>query len=87
VSDDANQALETRNVTVVPDVIANAGGVIVSYLEWEQNKSGKTWSESKVNDRLDEILSSAMQAVMQRADAEGCSLKEAAFIIALERIG
>jgi len=87
VSDDANQALEARDVTVVPDVIANAGGVIVSYLEWEQNKSGKTWSEAKVNDRLDEILTSAMRAVMERADAEGCSLKEAAFIIALERIG
>jgi len=87
VSDDANQALEARDVTVVPDVIANAGGVIVSYLEWEQNKSGKTWSEAKVNDRLDEILTSAIRGVMERADAEGCSLKEAAFIIALERIG
>jgi glutamate dehydrogenase/leucine dehydrogenase len=87
ISDDAQLALDERNVAVIPDVIANAGGVIVSYLEWEQNKSAKTWSEAKVNDKLDQILSSAMKAVFERAQSEGCSLKEAAFIIALERIG
>jgi len=87
VSDDAQLELEKRSVVVIPDVIANAGGVIVSYLEWEQNKSGKAWSESKVNDKLDEILTAAVKAVLQCSDTEGCSLKEAAFIIALERIG
>jgi glutamate dehydrogenase/leucine dehydrogenase len=87
ISDDAQLALDQRNVTVIPDVLANAGGVIVSYLEWEQNKSGKSWSEAKVNEKLDEILSDAVKAAFARAQSEGCSLKEAAFIIALERIG
>jgi glutamate dehydrogenase/leucine dehydrogenase len=87
ISDDAQLELDRRAVTVIPDVIANAGGVIVSYLEWEQNKSGKRWSADKVNRRLDTIVSSAMEVMLQRARTEGCSLKEAAFIIALERIG
>jgi len=87
ISDDALLELEKRNATVIPDVIANAGGVIVSYLEWEQNKLGKSWSEEKVNKKLDEILSNAMKIVHIRAEREGCTLKEAAFIVALERIG
>lgn len=87
ISDDALVQLEDRGVTVIPDVVANAGGVIVSYLEWEQNKSGNRWSEDKVNQKLDDILSEAMKTITARADAEGCSLKEAAFIVALERIG
>jgi glutamate dehydrogenase/leucine dehydrogenase len=87
ISDDAQLELEKREVAVIPDVVANAGGVIVSYLEWEQNKSGKRWSEDKVNNKLDDILSDAMKTITARAHAEGCPLKEAAFIVALERIG
>jgi glutamate dehydrogenase/leucine dehydrogenase len=87
ISDDALVQLEDRGVTVIPDVVANAGGVIVSYLEWEQNKSGKKWSEDTVNQKLDDIVSEAMKTITARAEAEGCSLKEAAFIVALERIG
>lgn len=86
-SDDALEALELRGVPVIPDVIANAGGVIVSYLEWMQNKKGEHWSEERVNSELDRIMSVAMQSVGNRAEAEGCSLKEAAFIVALERLG
>lgn len=87
ISDDALVQLEDRGVTVIPDVVANAGGVIVSYLEWEQNKSGKKWSEDTVNQKLDDIVSEAMKTITARAEAEGCSLKEAAFMVALERIG
>ena len=82
----ALDALEDRGVHVLPDVVANAGGVIVSYLEWKQNKASEHWSESKVNDELDRILSAAMKATADRADADGTSLKEAAFAIALERL-
>ncbi|MEO5690896.1 MAG: Glu/Leu/Phe/Val dehydrogenase [Candidatus Saccharimonadales bacterium] len=86
VDDEALIALESRDVAVIPDVLANAGGVIVSYLEWKQNKSGEHWSEERVNQELDRILSEAMQTAMSRADMEDCSLKEAAFVIALERL-
>jgi glutamate dehydrogenase/leucine dehydrogenase len=86
-SDEALEVLESRGVPVVPDVVANAGGVIVSYLEWRQNKKNEHWSEEKVNAELDRIMSDAMKTVADRADTEGCSLKEAAFIVALERLG
>lgn len=86
VDDEALIALESRNVAVIPDVIANAGGVIVSYLEWKQNKAREHWSEAQVNQELDDILTVAMNDAMKRADSEDCSLKEAAVMIALERL-
>jgi glutamate dehydrogenase/leucine dehydrogenase len=73
-------------VTVIPDVIANAGGVIVSYLEWKQNKASEHWSEEQVDRELDSILSVAMNDAMKRSDEQDCSLKEAAVMIALERL-
>ena len=86
VDDEALIALESRDVAVIPDVIANAGGVIVSYLEWKQNKAREHWSEAQVNQELDDILTVAMNDAMKRADSEDCSLKEAAVMIALERL-
>jgi glutamate dehydrogenase/leucine dehydrogenase len=82
----ALDALEQRDIHVLPDVVANAGGVIVSYLEWKQNKAGEHWQESRVNDELERIITSAMQAVMRRAETDTVSLKQAAFMIALERL-
>lgn len=82
----ALDALEARGVQVIPDVIANAGGVIVSYLEWKQNKAGEHWDEARVNDELERILHTAMQAALDRAKRDRVSLKQAAFMIALERL-
>lgn len=87
VDDEALIALEARGVAVIPDVIANAGGVIVSYLEWKQNKSTQHWAKKRVNTELDTILSEAMQQVIRRANDEKIGLKEAACVIALERLG
>jgi glutamate dehydrogenase/leucine dehydrogenase len=82
----ALDALEQRDIHVLPDVVANAGGVIVSYLEWKQNKAGEHWQESRVNDELERIITAAMQSVMRRAETDTVSLKQAAFMIALERL-
>ncbi len=82
----AIDALEGRGVHVIPDVIANAGGVIVSYLEWKQNKASEHWTEQQVNEELERILSSAMKTAIERAQLDRISLKEAAFVIALERL-
>ena len=86
VDDEALMALEARGVRVIPDVIANAGGVIVSYLEWKQNLAREHWSETRVNGELDRIMTSAMQDTMARAHKEKIPLKQAAFMTALERL-
>ncbi len=86
VDDDALELLAKRGVVVVPDIVANAGGVIVSYLEWQQNNAGTHWGEETVRHELDMILGSAMRAVIDRANKDHVSLKEAAFMIALERL-
>lgn len=82
VSNDAFQLLEARGVHVIPDVLANAGGVVVSYLEWVQNKECEHWSEQVVNQRLDEIMCSAMSELF----TSDKPLKNAAFEAALTRV-
>ncbi len=86
IDDDALQQLEARDVRVIPDVIANAGGVIVSYLEWQQNRAGEHWSEETVNTKLDEILGKAVHEAEKRAKKDEVPMKEAAFSLALERL-
>lgn len=86
IDDLAFRSLEKRGITVIPDVIANAGGVIVSYLEWQQNRIGEHWSLETVNEELDTIMVKAMANVLERAKRENVSLKEAAFMIAIERL-
>lgn len=82
----ALDGLEARDIQVIPDVIANAGGVIVSYLEWKQNMEGEHWSEVQVNAELERIMTAAMKTVLERAEQTGTSLKQAAFMIAIERL-
>lgn len=86
IDDPAGRELFARGVTVIPDVVANAGGVVVSYLEWLQNRAEEHWSEADVNDRLDAIMTVAMTDVINKAEQEKCSLKDAAFMIALLRL-
>ncbi len=82
----ADAALADRGVTVVPDILANAGGVTVSYFEWVQNMQHFRWTEAQVNDRLTQRLVDAHQHVMKVVEDRGCTLREAAFVIAVERV-
>jgi glutamate dehydrogenase (NAD(P)+) len=85
VTMEADALLHARGVVVVPDILANAGGVIVSYFEWTQNIQQFRWSESHVNAELEERIVSAYQLVRDRVGKHG-SLRDAAFAIAVERV-
>ena len=83
---DGDAALAERDVLVVPDILANAGGVTVSYFEWSQNRQGVSWSREEVLDRLDARMHDAWDEVVERADDEGSSLRHAAYLLAVDRV-
>lgn len=86
VNDRAYDYLTKQGVLIIPDVLANAGGVIVSYLEWLQNINDEKWTEAEVNKKLYEYLKPAVQQIYERSEKESVPLKEAAFMVAIERI-
>jgi len=83
----ADAILEERGVTVVPDILANAGGVTVSYFEWVQNRMGMAWKLDEVHARLEEIMCRETANVLDLAEETGTGLRMAAYALALERIG
>jgi len=83
---EADDILHERGILVVPDVIANAGGVTVSYFEWVQDFSSFFWSEDDINTRLVRIMREAFAAIWQVADEHRVSLRTATFIVACTRI-
>jgi glutamate dehydrogenase (NAD(P)+) len=86
VTAEADELLRDGGVTVVPDILANAGGVVVSYFEWTQNIQQFRWPESRVNEELAEKMVTAYRKVRDVARARGGSLREAAFEISVDRV-
>ncbi len=82
----ADDILAARGITVLPDVICNAGGVIVSYFEWVQDFSSFFWSEDEINLRLDKILTGALGYIWATAERHNISLRTGAFVVACTRI-
>jgi glutamate dehydrogenase (NAD(P)+) len=85
-SPNADEILAKRGVIVVPDVLANAGGVTCSYFEWVQNMQGYYWEESEVNERLDRRMMLSFEDVYQVAAREKCGLRMAAQMLAVGRV-
>ena len=83
----ADQVLTTRGTTVVPDILANAGGVTVSYFEWVQNRTGLYWDQADVRCRLEQTMAQAFDVVAAAADELHVDLRTAAYVVALRRIG
>jgi glutamate dehydrogenase/leucine dehydrogenase len=86
VTEAAEHTLQSRKTVILPDVIANAGGVIVSYLEWQQNLAAQRWPEKKVHDKMSGMLVAATRAMLARAEEREISYRQAALQIALQRL-
>jgi glutamate dehydrogenase/leucine dehydrogenase len=86
ITNKAYEYLNSKNTVILPDVIANAGGVIVSYLEWKQNKEKSKWSEQKVNGQLEEYIAKAVKQMYETSKSKNVPLKEAAFMSALKNL-
>jgi len=83
---EADRILNDRGITVVPDILVNAGGVVVSYFEWTQNLYQHQWGMGRVNEELLQIMTSAYRNVRETVEREGVTYREAAFMIGVGRV-
>ncbi|HEY3294617.1 MAG TPA: Glu/Leu/Phe/Val dehydrogenase [bacterium] len=82
----ADKILDQKGVFIIPDILCNAGGVAVSYLEWVQNRMGYYWTEEKVNEDLERIVNKAFDSVYATAQQFNVSLRIGAFIVGIQRV-
>jgi glutamate dehydrogenase (NAD(P)+) len=86
VDPEADAILASKRVTILPDILANAGGVTVSYFEWVQNRQHYRWTLDRVRQELDRTLSDAFENVWQHSATNDVSLRTAAFMLAIARV-
>ena len=85
-TEEADQILDERGITLLPDIFANSGGVIVSYFEWVQNIQELTWDRDQVNEMLEKLMSRSFQNILDEKEAHHCSYRMAAYIVALKKM-
>jgi glutamate dehydrogenase (NAD(P)+) len=83
---DADEIVAAKNIFVIPDILANAGGVTVSYFEWVQDRMGYFWNEQTVNDRLLEIMVASFHDVVRVAEKYQVNTRLAAYMLAIDRV-
>ncbi|HYG58455.1 MAG TPA: glutamate dehydrogenase, partial [Symbiobacteriaceae bacterium] len=83
---DGDAVLEKRGIFVIPDILANAGGVTVSYFEWVQNLAGYYWTEEEVNAKLEQKMVQAFNDVVAMSQKHGAYMRTAAYMHAINRI-
>ncbi len=83
---EADEILAQSDVAVVPDILANAGGVTVSYFEWVQNNYGYYWDEEEVNERLQKIMVDAFHDVYEMSQKQKVNMRQAAYLVAVKRV-
>ena len=86
VTPDADRILAERGIVVLPDILANAGGVTVSYFEWVQNRQGYYWTEAEIHERLKAIMEREGRAIWERSRDAGMTMRTAAYVHALNRL-
>jgi glutamate dehydrogenase (NAD(P)+) len=86
VAADADEILQSKGIVIVPDILANAGGVTVSYFEWVQNRLGYNWTEERVKRRADRVMNKAFDEVWETSDKHDVTLRIAAYMVGINRI-
>jgi glutamate dehydrogenase (NAD(P)+) len=82
----ADAILEEKGIFVIPDILANAGGVTVSYFEWVQDRGGYFWTEETVNNRLEDIMTQSFNAVLSLSKQHKVNMRTAAYMLAISRV-
>ena len=86
ITPEADEILNKKGVIVVPDILANSGGVTVSAFEWEQNMAQEKWSEKKVNERLEKTIEEAFEEIWKMGEKEKVDLRKAAYLLAVDKV-
>ena len=82
----ADDVLDAKGIFVIPDILANAGGVTVSYFEWVQDREGFFWRESTVNERLKDVMEHSFDEVVRYSEAHAVNNRIAAYMLAIDRV-
>lgn len=86
IVESAESILFDKNITVIPDVLANSGGVLVSYYEWLQNRYGEYWDEETVKSKMDDQMKKTYDKIVNTSNEFNCSMREACYVYALQKI-
>lgn len=86
VASEADAIIDKKGIVVVPDIVANAGGVTCSYFEWVQNRLGQYWTEEEVNNRVDTLIKAAFEETYQMSVLHKVSMRMGAYLVAVDRV-